>query len=264
MFTLCITIISRSNIRNKAAFRQSHFQHNTFNSAYFHLPIYLPRALPQALMPPHFENNNHCRYKPNNVIQRPSPSANIAPRDIKTNGVPKTVERVMCCSTNSTQSKQASSTTQRLTPNTYTANKIINDEIQKIIHSNTDCSASSIPSRQQKNMPAATPPIPQKTEAFKTFNFLHTNKYLNTEVLPPASSSLIEEPTTPEPDLPSYLLKRRIKLVAPPQIPVRNEDIFESDDDEDRVPEEVQNNLKDLIKKNPKGIWCCDLPNLYM
>lgn len=33
---------------------------------------------------------------------------------------------------------------------------------------------------------------------------------------------------------------------------------------EDRVPEEVKDNLRNLIADYPEGIWCCDLPKLYV
>lgn len=35
------------------------------------------------------------------------------------------------------------------------------------------------------------------------------------------------------------------------------------DEIEERVPEGVKNNLRDLIGDHPEGIWCCDLPKLY-
>lgn len=36
------------------------------------------------------------------------------------------------------------------------------------------------------------------------------------------------------------------------------------EESEDRVPEEVKDNLRNLIADHPEGIWCCELPQLYM
>lgn len=41
------------------------------------------------------------------------------------------------------------------------------------------------------------------------------------------------------------------------------EDSMFYDEVEDRVPQEVKNNLRNLISDHPEGIWCCDLPKLY-
>lgn len=44
---------------------------------------------------------------------------------------------------------------------------------------------------------------------------------------------------------------------------VEAEDSTFYDEVEERVPDEVKNNLRNLIGDHPEGIWCCDLPKLY-
>lgn len=66
-------------------------------------------------------------------------------------------------------------------------------------------------------------------------------------------------PVTKQPNVSPYIKK----FVGKELLSVKAEDATFYDEVEERVPEEVKNNLRNLIGDHPEGIWCCDLPKLY-
>lgn len=73
---------------------------------------------------------------------------------------------------------------------------------------------------------------------------------------PTASSTLSEQPKL---NISPYMKKYMEK----PLLSVEDDNAIFYDEVEERVPEHIRNNLRDLIGDHPEGVWCCDLPKLY-
>lgn len=95
-------------------------------------------------------------------------------------------------------------------------------------------------------------------------NFQRTNTYLNATTSTSPPPSLIEKPAPL--DLPPYVMKAANKQASSYNSLYKSKQnkFFDSDDEEDRVPSEIIKNLRNLIGKHPEGIWCRELPRIYL
>lgn len=114
-------------------------------------------------------------------------------------------------------------------------------------------------------IPSVAPATPSSNRSL--FKAQHTSTPIETESIPPRLETKHVSPpvkteeseTVHQVDISPYIKKYMQKQL----LSVEDEDSTFYDEVEERVPEEVKNNLRNLIGDHPEGIWCCDLPKLY-